>query len=348
MRRLAATVLFVFLASPGGLGWDAHGHRTITYLALDAFPPGAPAWLRDAATRHRIAFQANQADRWKGWRSSPLNHTNRPDHFLDEEYLSQFDLTLETLPRLRREYVRALAVSKHVHPQQVDPYDVARDPDRIREWPGFVLHAIDEHFARLQASFNDVRILEKLNDPARAKQLEQARANAIYHMGLLSHFVADTAQPLHTTKHYNGWSGDNPNGYTTSRSIHSFIDGGAARLHGLTYATLRPHVKFNIKINAADPWKDILAHFRRSFEQVEPLYALERDGQLREAAGRKFIVERMADGAAMLGALYTAAYESAAPTDAQVAAFVRYNNFEPEKLPEFKPPTAKPGDSGGK
>ena len=49
---------------------------------------------------------------------------------------------------------------------------------------------------------------------------------ASYVMGVMGHYVGDATQPLHTTKHYNGWVGDNPEGYTTSRKIHSWIDGG--------------------------------------------------------------------------------------------------------------------------
>ena len=33
--------------------------------------------------------------------------------------------------------------------------------------------------------------------------------------------VADGSQPLHVTVQYNGWTGPNPNGYTTEHKIHS-------------------------------------------------------------------------------------------------------------------------------
>ena len=45
---------------------------------------------------------------------------------------------------------------------------------------------------------------------------------------------SDGAQPLHTSKHHNGWKGPNPNGYTTSSSFHSFINGTIIWIHGLT------------------------------------------------------------------------------------------------------------------
>ena len=57
------------------------------------------------------------------------------------------------------------------------------------------------------------------------QEISNAQANVIYRMGILSHFVGDASQPLHTTKHYNGWVGNNPKQYTTRRSFHSWIDG---------------------------------------------------------------------------------------------------------------------------
>src|ERR1700712_3373533 len=39
--------------------------------------------------------------------------------------------------------------------------------------------------------------------------------------GWLGHYVADGSMPLHTTIQYNGWTGPNPNGYTTEHHIHA-------------------------------------------------------------------------------------------------------------------------------
>lgn len=336
-RSAPATVLSLAVlccaGAPAARGWNAVGHRVITLLALDGLPADAPDWLREAAIRERIAYQSHEADRWRGSRMDPIGHENRPDHYLDIELLDQFGLTLRTMPKFRYDYLRTMAVSKHLHPEMVDPYDAARDYDRSKEWPGFLAHAIMEHYAKLEATFRSVRILERLNDPKRKNQLESARANAIYHMGMLSHFVGDAAQPLHTTRHFNGWVGDNPNGYTTSNKFHSYIDGGVARRHKLTYAALKGGVKYDRKVDAADPWNDVLSHIERSFAQMEPLYALEKSGALNKAAGKRLITERLSDGAATLSALYRAAYVSAAPTDAQIKSFVRFD----ARGEEFKP-----------
>lgn len=334
MSLVAPALLSLASFAGEALAWNAHGHRTITYVALEGFGSAAPEWLRDPAVRHQIAYQASEADRWRGTRAPALGHVNSPDHYIDLDVLGQFGLTVETIPPLRNEYLRAMAIAKHEHPENVDPYDVSRDRDRSKEWPGFLPHAITEQYAKLVSSFNTVRILEAVDEPSRVHQLAQARANAVYHMGMLSHFVGDAAQPLHTTVHHHGWIGENPDGYSTDYGIHAYIDGGVVDHHGIIYSTLLPGARFDRQVNGADPWRDAIEHIERSFAHVETVYKLEKSGELREDAGKAFIVERLTDGATMLAAMYSAAYEAAAPTDGQIINFIKYDELKAETLPE--------------
>ncbi|MBL8762848.1 MAG: hypothetical protein JNM07_01090 [Phycisphaerae bacterium] len=340
--RLTLAAAFVALAVSAAPGWDAHGHRLITLLALDGLSGSMPAWLRDDASRARVAYQSTEPDHWRGPRDPMLDHENSPDHYIDIEKLDQFGLTFDSLPRFRYEYLRAMAVAKHVHPEGVEEYDERKDPERSKEWPGYLPYSIAEHYAKLRASFYTLRILERLNDPARADQVAQARANVEYHMGILSHFVGDAAQPLHTTRHHHGWVGPNPAGYTTERSVHAYIDGKVLELHNLTYDALKADPRApgtDRAVAAADPWDDCRAHIRRSFDKVEPLYALEKDGGLRELRGKEFITERLTDASAMLAALYRAAWESSAPTDDDVKNFLRFDGFRPAPAANAPPPT---------
>ena len=321
---LAAAVL---LSAPA-LAWDAPGHRMITLLALDALPADAPSFLRDADSRAMVASQSCEPDRWRGTPSNYLRHENEMDHYLDVDDLPQFGLTLATVPRLRYEFVKAMVLAKREQPERVAPYDASADPAATKEWPGMVLHSIAEHYAKLQSSFRTLRILDTLNDPARASQAVQLRHNVIYHMGVLSHFVGDAAQPLHTTRHHHGWVGENPNGYTTERGFHAKIDGGVIAHHALTYDVLRAAPAPAPAVNAADPWQDVVVYVQRSFDKVEPLYVLEKTGDLMAEPGKAFIVERLRDAGATLGALYAAAWATSAPTEKDVADFVRYDKLE--------------------
>jgi len=329
--RCLSFLLAVIVCSGAAFGWGAHGHRTITLLALDNIPSDAPGWLTSDEARRRIAFESNEPDRWRGVGLAALDHANSPEHYIDLELLDQFGLEFDSLPKLRRNYLRAMAMAKHEHPERVDEYDASEDPAGKYEWPGFLPYAISEHYAKLVSSMRTARIIERLDDPARADQLAMAQANVFYHMGLLSHFVADAAQPLHTTIHHHGWKGDNPKGYTTDYGFHSHIDSAILDIHALDYEVVRPHVHFDRDVDREDPWHATAAAIRRSFTKLEPLYRLERDNRLEKEEGRRFIIERLSDGAGTLGAMYAAAWRASAPDEDDVNGFVKYNDFRPDQ-----------------
>ncbi len=316
--------------------WDADGHRTITLMGLDAAGDALPAFLREQDARERAAWQSGEPDRWRGTRSAWLTHLNSPDHYLDVEDLEPFGLTLESIPPLRYEYMRVLAVGRHVHPENWDrpdipPYDPRRDPAKVYEWPGFVLHSIAENADKLRSAFHTLRILESLADastPRRQVRIRQSRENAIYTLGVLSHFVGDAAQPLHTTRHHHGWVGPNPHGYTTDRGIHAYIDGGVLRLHGLTYEALRGTPVSPIPIEDPDRWEAIVAFVRRSFDGVVPLYELHKSGDLDREAGRAFIAERLVDASSMLSGLLLWAWADSEPTPRDIEEYLRYEAKE--------------------
>jgi hypothetical protein len=312
MKRMLLVLLVLHLVLPAW-AWGPYVHRSLTYLALDGLPADIPAWLRDPNVRDRIAFQSNQPDNWREWKSVVLEHVNNPDHYLDVERLEDFGLTLQTVPKLRREYLKAMVLAKYEHPERVSPYDPATDPARVQEWPGFVLQAVAEEYAKLQSAFSDLRKLEQGGDSVPPARLEQARAVVIEHMGNLSHFVEDMAQPLHTTKHYDGWVGENPAGYRWRKDFHAYIDTGLPAALGLTYEALKPQVSYGRRVNASDPWEDVIQHFQRSHDQLVRLYELERDGQLDGPEGRALIAGRLADAAAMTSAMIWAAYTSSGP-----------------------------------
>lgn len=332
MKRIFCVALCLQLIVPPAFGWGARGHRMIALLAVEGLTSGTPGWLKDEAVRRQIAFQSSECDRWRGWKSDILQHEHKQDHYLDIEQLDQFGLTIETIPHLRTEYLRAMIIAKHVHPERIAPYDAARDPDRTKEWPGQLLHGIAENYYKLQWSFCQVRILESLNDPKRTDQLAIAKASAIYHLGLLSHFIADAAQPLHTTEHFNGWTGENLKGYTTSNKFHGYIDTGVIERHDITLDSLRPLVKFERSVKPADPWDDVVAYVLRSHSHMEELYVLEKSGELDREPGKKLIEERLTDAAAMLAAMIDAAWKSSTPTEKQIAEFAYWDETLPAKI----------------
>jgi hypothetical protein len=324
----------VWFSGEAARGWDAAGHRAITWLALDGLSPDAPAFLREAAVRHMVGWQAAEPDRWRGTKSNVLAHENNPDHYMDIEDLSHYGLTLETVSPLRYRFIADMAVARHVHPEAMGkPYNPKLDPSGQQEWPGFVLHAVLEHQAKLSAMFKTYRALEKLNDPARAPQMEMTKANIMAEMGILAHFAGDLAQPLHTTKHHHGWVGENPQGYTTDGKIHAYIDGGVIALHKLNYAALKPTQKYETKVQGLDAWAELVAYAQRSHDQVETVYSMKKSGALERDEGKAFITERLNDAGAMLAALYNAAWKASEIDQKYVDDFLKYDGFDPNDLP---------------
>jgi hypothetical protein len=317
--RLALSCVVLAMAA-----WNAPGHRAITDVALTLLPAEAPAWLLTPDTRAEIAYQSNEPDRWRGTAIPALSHENGPDHFMDLELLERSGLTLRTLPPLRYDFVAAIAKARAARPE-AEAGERRGVASAGEDQEGYLPYAIMEHYAKLVSSFNTLRILERLDDPARAAQLRAARANVIHEMGQLSHFVGDAGQPLHTTIHHHGWVGENPDGFTTERSFHAHIDGGVVAMHGLDAAALARSAPAMRPIAAAAVWDETLALIERSHAAVRPLYELQKSGALHQAPGAAFISERMNDAASVLAGLYWRAWEASAPTEKQVKDFVRYD-----------------------
>ncbi len=344
-RAIAIGALLV--ASSPVMAWDAVGHRAITWLALDGLDATMPAFLRDRERIHSIGWQAAEPDRWRGVQSGFLTHENAMDHFIDIEDLEEFGLTIDTINPLRYRFVRDMAVARATHKDDDKPaatgqfkasdrppYNERLDATGQKEWAGFLPHAICEHHAKLISSFKTYRTLEKLNDPARAPQLEMAKANIMVQMGVLSHFVGDAAQPLHTTKHYNGWVGDNPSGYTTEKTFHARIDGDVIAEQSITYESLKPSMKYTHAVaDGLNPWGEVLMHIKRSHALMEKTYELEKGGKFKEDEGKQFLGRRLMDAGDMLAALYNSAWKASEPTPKDVSVFIRYDSFNMAELP---------------
>lgn len=335
--RTLLAALALCASSSLASAWDCYGHRLIATLALEitTASPNAPAWLKEPAILAQIADQACTPDRWRSTKMGQITHLNNPDHYLDLEDLNAYGLTLQTVPPLRNEFIKAMILAKDKAGNAFEgrpprPGDFAKTD----EWPGFLPHAILENYGKVVASLKTVMVLEQLNDPSRADQLAMARASVLYNMGILAHFVGDTAQPLHTTKHHHGWKGDNPNGYTTEYSIHAYIDGGVIKTQRITVDGVRPRTKTDVQVSPQDPWNETLQYIQRSHDQVEPLYQIYKRKGFLEAEGKQFIEDRLADAAGTLGAIYKAALDAAAPTEADVKDFVKYDGWDRRSKPE--------------
>jgi len=342
-----ACVALLSLSICGSVGFDYEGHRWINRLAVSVLPADFPTFATTESARERLAFLGGEPDRWRNSKELALRHVNNPDHYFDVEDLEPYGIEPSALTEFRYDFVAQMARVRAAHPERFAPIDARTNLERIRELPGFLPWVLAEQYAKLKSAFSYLKVLEEGGQP---EEVANARENVIYLMGILSHFVADASQPLHTTRRYNGWTGANPSGYTTSKTFHAWVDGGYMEKIG--YA---PFDDFSKRLRpAAVLWPTsqggtnspvfakMVGFVVDQFQLVEPLYRLEKEGKLTGEGevgkeGRVFLEKQYAVAAQMLGDLWYTAWREA-PLD-----FFLKGELAKRKLREKERQPAKSG-----
>ena len=290
---LPALVALAFTASLPRLAhaWGEEGHRLINRLAASTLPKDVPEFLRSEAAVNEIEYLGPEPDRWRSPAEPELNSAQAPEHFIDLELAD----ALGALPHKRFDF-EALAYGAKQNPAKIG----------LQPWEA------TEVWERLKAALREYRLLSSQH-----KDTRPVEAAAIFYAGWLGHYVGDASQPLHTTVQYNGWTGPNPNGYTTDHKIHwqfegEFVKDNLAALEADTKAKLAaPHVV------EGDFFDQYVAYLRHTATYVEKTYQLEKAGGFTgkgSEESRAFTAERLAAGASELRDLiYTAWVESGKP-----------------------------------
>ena len=323
---LLPCVLTVLLLVNSAWPWGNEGHMMINRVAAEKLPPDVPAFLRDAA--EQLAYLGPEPDRWREKSELALKMSQEPDHFIDLELVEGM-----TLPPDRYSYYRALDAKRQQMPGQPDTL--------LPEKVGLQPYVAMEILGRLVVAFREYR--HALRDHTNP---EFAQRGVIFYAGWLGHYVADGANPLHTTVNYNGWTGDNPNGYSTDHTIHWKMEGNFV-------AANQKELKFADFVSATarkldNPFQDYLAYLHKSNGFVEQAYQLEKAGGFQGAgtpASQQFIEQRMAFGAGMLRDLwYTAWLNSAVDPPPYVPP--KPSNAPPPNMqtaPKLGEPSPQPG-----
>jgi len=345
-RRLFVPVLLAACAG-SALAWDHVGHRTVNELALAALPADFPAFVREPAAAERVAFLANVPDRWRNvdpWLKQP--GPSWTDHFLDLEELPAAGLDPKTVSSFRYNFIVAYAAGRAAHPGNFPVIDPAKNRDHTREWPGFAPWAIAEWTQKLRSAFAYLKAFEEMGGTP--EEIVNAREDIIYTMGVLGHYVGDSAQPLHTTDKFNGWTGPNPNGFTTWPGFHSWIDGGLIAKAGITAASLKSRMTPADALPATTPadgrdpiFVAAMDYLLANHQFLEPLYQLEKDGKLGNPdpkkpgdnppvspEGKAFVEDRLVTGGQMLAKLWVTAWKSA-PNDVYLRTLLAKRNGLP-------------------
>ena len=285
-----AIALALALIQPAGVqGWGLEGHLMAGRAAAMKLPAEMPKFFRKAVDQ--LSYLNPEPDRWRDRGESNLDRAMdsaaAPDHFLD----------LELVPESA---TRAL-----------NRYDFTAEMIKAGQPPtkaGFVTYRILELFQRVRAEF---RLWRAETDGKRRNWIEQRIINDA---GILGHYVSDVSNPHHTTIHFNGWSGDNPKGYTVFTREPN---------QGIHYRFEEEYVKTHIQLNDVlplvgesrvieKPRDEIWSYLRSSNRLVEQLYMLDKqekfNAQTQSPAHKKFVSERLAAGAGMLRDLWWTAW----------------------------------------
>jgi hypothetical protein len=323
MKRSSLSLLAFLIVSASNLfAWDYEGHRLVNQIALASVSSNFPAFAITGGAQDRIAFLAGEPDRWRNTSSLGLKHFNGPDHYLDVDTLPLYGLTPEKVSHLRYEFAGQLYVARAQHPENFPAINPSKNEDKTRELVGFLPWTITEYYGKLKSEFSYLKTFEA--NGGTPTEIQNAQENIIYIMGVMGHFCGDAGQPLHTTKHHNGWVGENPNQYATNSGFHSWVDGGYIHKADIGLkemkSRIRPAALFagvEIQSKQEDIFPDVMQFVLAQNKLVAPLYQLNKEGNLSdngqgESKGRAFITQQLITSGQFLGDLWFSAWRTAA------------------------------------
>jgi hypothetical protein len=300
MKKAIAPALIVaaLIATPGLiLAWGEAGHRLTGEAAAVRMPAATPAFFRAAASQ--LAYLNPEPDRWRarGERSldPALDGGTSPDHFIDMEMVPPAVLAAALNAPDRYAYLDTLSrAGAKGSVMGLLPFRMLELSQRVRE-----------EFRLWRAAPDSIK--------------PWIEARIINDAGILGHYVADGSNPLHTSVHFNGWTGPNPSGYATDKRTHARFESAYVGAQ-ITLSDVLPRIDTAARV-FPDLRAAIIAYLRESNAQVEPFYRLDKahpfDATTTAPEDKQFTADRLAAGARMLRDVWwTAWITSGQPTPA--------------------------------
>lgn len=274
------------------LGWGRKGHEMSARVAVRVLPSEMPAFFRNAL--EELAYLCPEPDRWRDpVRTPALTALTRPDHWMKLENVPP------GLPGTRYEFVLANVGRKNASGRTLKVEDL-----------GTAAYAMAEYAEMLTVGFRLWRQAPEGTESERRlkRQIEQ---NIIHTAGVLAHWITDTAQPLHSTAHTNGWDAEfpNPHGFQ-GKGIHGrfesvFVDAA------ISEADIAAKVG---SLRVVGAWvEEAERHIRQSHTFVDAVYEFDKKvafGSGKESAEAKALtVARLAAGAQALRDFWYSAWK---------------------------------------
>jgi hypothetical protein len=198
MLTVLAALALLLSGTSQASAWGAGGHRMISSMALEMLLADMPAFLQAEGVSSLIGEISREPDRW---RDSGTTHDleRNSGHWvnLDDAGRIVGGPTLLELPDTREEYdtlVRTAGFGQYM--------------------AGYLPYAIVDGWQQLVKDFAYWRVLVEATsnaaDPAPAARFDRDRdlreMLILRDLGVWSHYVADTSNPMHTTIHSHGWA----------------------------------------------------------------------------------------------------------------------------------------------
>lgn len=299
------------------MGWGATGHTFLTRSALEALaasPDGVPAFLSAPAAVQTAGELSRELDRSRG--AGRLHDEERdPGHYinLDEDGTVLGVFPLSNLARTREDFDTMLR---------------ARGASQYKT--GYLPYALTDGWQQLVKDFAYWRTLTAVIDAPDTPADRKAWATSdrayreqvtLRDLGVWSHYVGDASQPLHVTRHHDGWGAyPNPAGWSEETGTHWRIEGPFVRrtvTQPALSAAMRPYKECRGPIEVR-----LMRYLQDTRSFVTELYDLDKQGAFDlgkpgeqpppapNPRGIKFVTERLAAGASELRDLVIDAWKS--------------------------------------
>ena len=257
---LLMAVVIGLLADVRAGAWGAAGHRVVSRAAILALPSDVPPFV--ARQIDWIGSRSVLADSWRGPTEPFSKASEDPNHVW---YMEQFAF-LRQIPRSRDEFMLRV-YDEHVRLRTIDPAKAALTNIH---YTGTLPYAATEGYERLKVAFRAWRELKQ-----RKQETAFIEQDAAFYVGWMAHYVADGAQPLHSTIHHDGWVGDNPRNYTRDLAIHWQFENTFVDLIELNERDIQGRIPAAPR-RVSDPFTSVLDMLSQGHTRVDQLYRLEQ------------------------------------------------------------------------
>ncbi|NRA69040.1 MAG: hypothetical protein HRU19_31505 [Pseudobacteriovorax sp.] len=289
MNTCYVGLLIVSLASTNLFAWGERGHDAVTRVAVHLLSEhGEPDMERALiGTEHKLAHLSNLPDiDWRS-RDSAVIAANRPTHYIDLEYLGEpkSGWTVTNLPQTMEDYHRAImrpCLPREKSCPQGSDFEERQSRTGHAQFRVVQLAKLAEDLGKKIVALQTRKNLTKqLNS-----QIKSLSDKYIALLGLISHFIADLGNPLHTSVDYDGKlvGQGGLHAYFETRIVNEFPLSFAGDVYHWAVKT-KPYQQISRTHQPKSLIQMVYAHILESHLLLDELFALDRKVSLKKKSG---------------------------------------------------------------